>query len=119
MIKKYSSLNSDITFGFNKKQEYKIASSPASKIMSASWFFMILMILGMAIPQKTTAKHSTKLDLTVNYEYYSVILKSSVAEGRGGGGGHGHYDWVKGHFDAGPKEFIIKNFNRNYNSIIT
>lgn len=120
MIKNYSSLNSNTPIGFNKKQENKIASSPASKIMSASWFIMILMILSSTIPQNTTAKHNKNLDLTVNYEYYSVILKSSVAEGRGGGGGHGHYDWVRGHpFDACPKEFIIRNFNRNYNSIIT
>lgn len=120
MIKKYSSLNSDAQLGFNKKQENKIASQHASKMMNSSWFFMILVILGITIPQKTSVKHPTKLDLTVNYEYYSVILKSSVAEGRGGGGGHGHYDWVRGHpSDACPKEFVIKDFNRNYNSIIT
>ena len=120
MIKNYSSLNSNTTIGFNKKQENKIASQHASIIMSTSWFFMILTILSITIPQKTTAKHNTNLDLTVKYEYYSVILKSSVPEGRGGGGGHGHLDWVKGHpFDACPKEFIITNFSRNYNSIIT
>lgn len=120
MVKNYVSLNSNTTFGFNKKVAEKIASKNTSKIMSASWFFMILMILGMTIPQKAIANHLTNLVHTTSSTYHSVILKSSVAEGRGGGGGHGNYDWVARHpYDAFAKQFVIRNFNKNYNSIIT
>ena len=122
MAKNYSSLNSNTTLEFNKKSARKISSGIDFKTMKASWFFMIMLLLGMTITNRASANNTTNFVCDTTYTYPTVILNfliSSVAEGRGGGGGHGNYDWVKGvPKDACPEEFIIRNFNKNYNSII-
>lgn len=97
MVKNYSSLNSNTTLEFNKKETKNISSGNDFKIMNASWFFMILMLISMTIGQKATANHTTNLIFTSSYTYHSVILKSSVDQGQSGGGGHGNTDWVGWH----------------------
>lgn len=97
MVKIYSSLSSNTTLELNKKSEKKIALRVDFKTVKTSWFFMILMLLGMTINQKATAKNTTNLVFTTSYTYHTVILKTSVAQGQGGGGGHGNLDWVIWH----------------------
>ena len=114
MKKKYSSLSSNTTLGFNKKEAKKISSANDFKIMNASWFFMILLVLSITTVQKATAKHFTNLVFNTSYTYHNAILKSSVAEGRGGGGGHGNGDLVKRHpLDGSPLDIITKDYNNN------
>ena len=100
MTKNYSSLNSNTTLGFNKKPQGTIASGIDSKTCKTSWFFMVLVILGMPLVQKAaanqdgSANHFTDLPITTSYTFHTVILKSSVDQGQSGGGGHGNPDWV-------------------------
>lgn len=114
MIKNYSSLNSNTTLGFNKKSQILAALGTDSKTTKTSWFFTIMVLLSLTVVQKATANHVTNLIITTSYTYHNFILKSSVAEGRGGGGGHGNADLVKRHpRDAGPQDINTNDYNNN------
>ena len=93
MAKNYSSLNSNTTLGFNKKTTKQISSGNDFKIMNASWFFMVLMLLSMTTGQKAVASnmpnHTPSRVFNTQTTFINSILISSIAEGRGGGGGHG------------------------------
>ncbi len=119
MTKNYYSLNSNTTLGFNKKFQRTIASGIDSKTCKTSWFFMVLVILGMTLVQKASANqnavanHNTNLPIIISYTYHTVILKSSVDQGQSGGGGHGNADLVERHLsDAGILN--TKAYNNNY-----
>ena len=96
MIKKYSSLNSNTTLGFNKKLHGTIASGIDSKTSKTTWFFAVLVLLGMTLVQKTAAaNHNINVYSTTSYTYPTVILPTLLHQGQsGGGGGHGNGDWV-------------------------
>ena len=125
MTKNYYSLNSNTTLGFNKKFQRTIASGIDSTTCKTSWFFMVLVILGMTLVQKASANqnaavnHNTNLPITTSYTFHTVILKSSVNQGQSGGGGHGNADWVKRHpYDAGRLDIQsgilnTKEYNNN------
>ena len=125
MTKNYYSLNSNTTLGFNKKFQRTIASGIDSTTCKTSWFFMVLVILGMTLVQKAAANqnaavnHNTNLPITTSYTFHTVILKSSVNQGQSGGGGHGNADWVKRHpYDAGRLDIQsgilnTKEYNNN------
>ena len=125
MTKNYYSLNPNTTLGFNKKFQRTIASGIDSTTCKTSWFFAVLVILGMTLVQKAAANqnaavnHNTNLPITTSYTFHTVILKSSVNQGQSGGGGHGNADWVKRHpYDAGRLDIQsgilnTKEYNNN------
>ena len=51
---------------------------------------MILILLGMTINQKVTAKNTTNLVFTTSYTHHPVILKSKSSAAQGYGGGYGY-----------------------------
>lgn len=96
MVKKYSSLNSKTTLEFNKKNASKFSSLVSIENMKANWFFMFLLFACITKIHNTKEYYNTNPVAKIYSIHHSDILKSSVAEGRGGGGGHGNYDWVNG-----------------------
>ena len=125
MIKNYSSLSSNTTLEFNKKSE-EITSVIDFKPMKASWFFMILMLLGTTINHKATANTKTELFYTsFSYTYHTVILKPLVAHGHsGGGGGYGYAffsptDHDKPNCPRDKITYTILKKSLHYNNTIT
>ena len=110
MINNYNSLVSGSITWLKKKMGIVGSSPPVfqSKATSNSWLLSLFVLMALAMGQQSWAQ-TTLIDPAGDGGFESTF---------GRDGGHGHYDRVKGHFAACPKEFIIKNFKRNYISII-